>query len=198
MDCTGNGEEALSYLAMGSYDCIILDIMLPGKDGLSVLQAMRAKGDATPVLLLTARDSVEDRVKGLDSGADDYLVKPFSNDELSARIRALLRRRTDNKSNVLEFSDLKMDLIKREVSRADKSISLSAKEFSLLEYMMRNPDRVLTRAQMIEHVWNFDFDSDTNIINVYIRYLRGKIDKDHEIKLIHTVHGSGYMLREGV
>jgi DNA-binding response OmpR family regulator len=197
VDKASDGEEALAYMEAGAYDGMILDIMLPKKDGLSVLKALRLKGDATPVLLLTARDSIEDRVKGLDAGADDYLVKPFSHDELSARLRALLRRNTSTKSNVLAFADVQMDLLKREVTRAGKNIPLAAKEFVLLEYMMRNPNRVLTRGQIIDHVWNFEFDSNTNVVNVYIRYLRTKIDDGHELKLIHTMRGMGYLLKEG-
>lgn len=192
-----DGEDALVHARMGSYDCIILDIMLPKVDGLHVLKTLRGKGNSTPVLLLTAKDGVDDRVKGLDAGADDYLVKPFSHDELSARLRALLRRHTSNKSNVLAVADLRMDLLKREVTRAGKTVPLAAKEFMLLEYLMRNPDRVLTRGQIIDHVWNFDFDNDTNVVNVYIRYLRTKIDDGHEVKLIHTVRSMGYILKAG-
>jgi DNA-binding response OmpR family regulator len=197
VDKASDGEEALAYMEAGAYDGMILDIMLPKKDGVSVLKTLRLNGNATPVLLLTARDSVEDRVKGLDAGADDYLVKPFSHDELSARLRALLRRNTSTKSNVLAFADLQMDLLKREVTRAGKPIPLAAKEFVLLEYMMRNPNRVLTRGQIIDHVWNFEFDSNTNVVNVYIRYLRTKIDDGHDLKLIHTMRGMGYLLKEG-
>lgn len=196
IDRASDGEDALLYVEMGSYDCIILDIMIPKKDGITVLKQLRMKKDMTPVLLLTAKDSIEDRVTGLDAGADDYLVKPFSHDELSARIRVLLRRNTDNKSNVLTFADLKVDLIKREVTRGGKVITLSATEYSLLEYMMRNPNRVLTRGQIIDHVWNFDFDNETNVVNVYIRYLRAKIDDDFALKLIHTIRGVGYVLKE--
>ncbi|MDR2826126.1 MAG: response regulator transcription factor [Deltaproteobacteria bacterium] len=196
VDKASDGQEAISYAEMSSYDCILLDIMLPKKDGVAVLKELRLKSDSTPVLLLTARDSIEDRVKGLDAGADDYLMKPFSHDELSARLRALLRRNASNKSNVLTFADLKMDLLKREVVRAGKVIALAAKEFVLLEYMLRNPNRVLTRGQIIDHVWNFDFDNNTNVVNVYIRYLRTKIDDGHNVKLIHTIRGMGYILKE--
>jgi DNA-binding response OmpR family regulator len=197
VDRASDGEEAIAYMEAGAYDGIILDIMLPKKDGVSVLKTLRLNGNATPVLLLTARDSIEDRVKGLDAGADDYLVKPFSHDELSARLRALLRRNASSKSNILTFADLQMDLLKREVTRAGKHIPLAAKEFVLLEYMMRNPNRVLTRGQIIDHVWNFEFAGNTNVVNVYIRYLRTKIDDGHALKLIHTMRGMGYLLKEG-
>ena len=197
VDSAADGKEAMAYIEAVTYDCIILDIMLPHRDGLSVLQEMRAKGNAAPVLLLTARDGIADRVAGLDFGADDYLVKPFAYDELLARVRALLRRRGENKSNVLELADLRMNLLSREVTRGERSVTLSAKEFALLEYMLRNPNRVLTRDQIIEHVWNFDFDNESNVVNVYIRYLRGKIDEGASVKLIHTIRGVGYILKEG-
>ncbi|MDR2696387.1 MAG: response regulator transcription factor [Deltaproteobacteria bacterium] len=197
VDGAANGREAMAYIDAGAYDCIILDIMLPHRDGLSVLREMRAKGNAAPVLLLTARDSIEDRVAGLDIGADDYLVKPFAYDELSARVRALLRRRGESKSNVLELADLRMDLLKREVTRGGRPVTLSVKEFALLEYLLRNPNRVLTRDQIIEHVWNFDFDNESNVVNVYIRYLRGKLDEGAGVQLIRTIRGVGYILTEG-
>ncbi|MDL2329526.1 response regulator transcription factor [Desulfosarcina sp. OttesenSCG-928-A07] len=195
VDTVGDGEEALAYIEAGSYDCIVMDIMLPKKDGLAVLRQIREKGNPTPVLLLTARDSIHDRVTGLDAGADDYLVKPFAHDELSARIRALLRRHTENKSAVLGIADLTLDPVAHQVHRAGTLISLSAKEFSMLEYFLRNPDRVLTRGQIIDHIWNFDFDNDSNIVDVYVRYLRRKIDQGFSIKLLHTVRGVGYVLR---
>ena len=195
VDSVADGEQAILYADVGDYDCIILDIMLPKVDGLTVLKTLRDKRQSVPVLLLTARDSIKDRVKGLDSGADDYLVKPFSYDELSARVRALLRRESDNKSNIINVGDLSLNLINREVTRAGQQITLSAKEYSLLEYMMRNVGRTLTRGQIIEHVWNFDFDNDSNVVDVYIRYLRSKIDDSYEKKLIHTVRGAGYVMR---
>ncbi len=197
VDCACNGEEALEYIASAPYDCIILDIMMPKVDGLTVLKNIRAKNDETSVLMLTAKDSIEDRVTGLDLGADDYLVKPFAYDELLARLRAMLRRGTDNKTNTLKFADLEMDLLKREIVRNGNKIELSSKEFMLLEYLMRNPNIVLSRHRIIDHVWNFDYDSGTNLINVYIRYLRSKIDDDYDVKLIHTIRGMGYMLKEG-
>ncbi|WP_424244232.1 DNA-binding response OmpR family regulator [Elusimicrobium posterum] len=197
VDKAVDGEEATLFINGAGYDCILLDIMIPETDGITLLKKMRAKGNSTPVLLLTAKDGVQDRVNGLDAGADDYLVKPFSHEELSARLRALLRRNSANKTNILTFADLRMDLLKREVTRGTKVIPLAAKEFMLLEYLMRNPNRVLTRSQIIDHVWNFDFDNDTNVVNVYIRYLRTKIDSGHDLKLIHTIRSMGYILKEG-
>lgn len=197
VDMAEDGEEALAYIEMGAYDCVVLDIMLPMHDGLTVLRRMRQKHNAAPVLLLTAKDSISDRVQGLDAGADDYLVKPFAYDELSARVRALLRRNAENKSVVLNFADLSLDTLSRQVRRDGKNIELSAKEFALLEYFMRNLERVLTRGQIIDHIWNFDFDNDSNIVDVYVRYLRRKIDADFELKLLHTVRGVGYVLKEG-
>lgn len=197
VDSACDGVEALEYIKSAPYDCIVLDIMMPKLDGISLLRQIRASDNTSSVLLLTAKDSIEDRVTGLDAGADDYLVKPFAYDELLARIRAMLRRGTDNKSNVLSIADLRIDLLKREVTRGDKLIELSSKEFMLLEYLMRNANIVLSRHRIIDHVWNFDYDSGTNLINVYIRYLRSKIDDDFDIKLIHTVRGMGYMLKEG-
>lgn len=196
VDTCFDGEDALDYIRVGEYDCIVLDIMLPKIDGLEVLRTMRANRNGTPVLLLTARDSVADRVQGLDAGADDYLVKPFSFDELSARVRAMLRRTGDEKSVVLKLADLEMDTVSKNVTRAGKLIELTAKEYALLEYFMRNPGHVLTRSQITEHVWNFDFDCDSNIVDVYVRYLRRKIDREFDQKLLHTVRGSGYVLRE--
>ncbi len=197
VDSVADGEEALEYIYSAEYDCVILDIMMPKLDGIGVLQAMRTKANKTPVMLLTAKDSIHDRVQGLDVGADDYLVKPFAYDELLARLRALLRRNSENKTNILTFADLQIDLLKREVIRAGITIDLSSKEFMLLEYLMRNPNTVLSRHRIIDHVWNFDYDSGTNLINVYIRYLRAKIDDDFDVKLIHTVRGMGYILKEG-
>lgn len=196
VDVCSDGEEAEQFIQMGDYDCIVLDIMLPKKDGLTVVKEMRDRQDKTPVLLLTARDSVSDRVKGLDAGADDYLVKPFSYDEMLARVRAMLRRGGEVKSVLLKYGGLEMDTVSRRVSRDGKNIELTAKEYALLEYFLRNPEKVLTRSQIIEHIWNFDFDSDSNIVDVYVRYLRRKVDYDYDVKLIHTVRGAGYVLRE--
>lgn len=196
VDAASDGEEALGYIAMSDYDCIVMDIMLPIQDGLTVLRQIRQKHNATPVLLLTAKDGIRDKVIGLDAGADDYLIKPFVYDELSARIRALLRRNTEQKSTQLQYVDLILDTVTRQVTRQGKVIELSAKGFSILEYFMRNPNRVLTRGQITDHVWNFDYDNDSNVIDVYIGYLRRKIDNDFDTKLLHTVRGIGYALRQ--
>lgn len=196
VDTCSNGLDAKSLISLSEYDCIILDIMLPGLDGLSVLRDMRDKGNSTPVLILTAKASIEDRVKGLDCGADDYLIKPFSLDELMARIRALLRRQGAERKNELTADDLVMDLSKHEVYRAGSLISLTNKEFAILEYLLRNKNRLLTRTQIVDHVWNYDFDCSSNIVDVYIRYLRSKIDDGFDNKLISTVRGSGYIIRE--
>lgn len=196
VDAVSDGEEALGYIAMSDYDCIVMDIMLPIQDGLTVLRRIRQKHNATPVLLLTAKDGIRDKVIGLDAGADDYLIKPFVYDELSARIRALLRRNTEQKSAQLQYVDLILDTVTRQVTRQGKVIELSAKGFSILEYFMRNPNRVLTRGQITDHVWNFDYDNDSNVIDVYIGYLRRKIDNDFDTKLLHTVRGIGYALRQ--
>ena len=196
VDVCADGEEADSFIQMGEYDCVILDIMLPKKDGIAVLTDMRNAQNSTPVLLLTAKDSIEDRVQGLDSGADDYLTKPFSYEELLARVRAMLRRKGETKSVVLRCADLEMDTVAKQVRRGTTVIELTAKEYALLEYFLRNVGRVLARSQIVEHIWNFDFEYDSNIIDVYVRYLRRKIDMGFDKKLIHTVRGSGYVLRE--
>jgi two-component system copper resistance phosphate regulon response regulator CusR len=197
VDACENGEDALVYAAATDYDIIILDIMLPKVDGLTVLKRLRAQGKTTPVVLLTAKDSVEDRVNGLDSGADDYLVKPYSYQELLARVRALMRRQPMNLlSNILEVADLSMDLNTHTVTRCGNLINLSQREYALLEVLVRNKDVVLSRDKIEHHVWNFDFAGGSNIIDVYIRYLRKKIDADYSTKLIHTVRGAGYVLKE--
>lgn len=195
VDACGNGEDALDYINMATYDLIVLDIMIPGIDGLQVLQRLRADNHTTPVLLLTAKDTIDDRVTGLDLGADDYLVKPFAFDELLARIRVLMRRNTGNTSNVFEIADLVVDCNMHKVTRGGKVITLSSKEFAILEYMIRNKDVVLTRDKIEQHVWNYDYEGGSNIIDVYVRYLRKKIDSQFETKLIHTVRGTGYVLR---
>lgn len=196
VDACGDGLEALDYVRLAVYDAIVLDIMLPGLDGLSVLQKLRAGGDKTPVLLLTARGSVEDRVTGLDFGADDYLVKPFAFDELVARLRVILRRGSGQVSNVLQCGDLELDLKSRRVSRAGQELQLSAKEFAVLEYLLRNQGVVLSRENIENHVWNYDFEGGSNVVDVYIRYLRKKIDADFDCKLIQTVRGAGYVVKE--
>lgn len=196
VDACGDGLESLDYLQLTAYDAVILDIMLPGVDGLSVLKKMRTAGDKTPVLLLTARGSVEDRVAGLDLGADDYLVKPFAFDELVARLRVLLRRSNGQVSNVLQCCGLEMDLNSRRVSRDGRELQLSAKEFAVLEYLLRNQGVVLARETIENHVWDYDFEGGSNVVDVYIRYLRKKVDDGFEKKLIQTVCGAGYVLKE--
>lgn len=191
-----DGEDALHYMESEVYDCVILDWMLPKKDGVIVLREFRNHGFGTPVLMLTAKDSVTDRVEGLDAGADDYLTKPFAYDELSARVRALLRRTTESKNNKLQIADLVMDLSMHSVFRGEKEILLTSREYALLEYFLRNQGQVLTRSQIADHVWNYDFDYDSNVVDVYVRYLRNKIDKGYEEPLIHTVRGYGYVVKE--
>ncbi|MBR3706132.1 MAG: response regulator transcription factor [Firmicutes bacterium] len=191
-----DGQEALDFLDMASYDGVILDIMMPKLDGLSVIKHMRAKGDHTPVLFLTARDTVDDKVKGLDLGANDYLVKPFSFEELMARVRAMTRKTATSNSPVYTIADLSLDTNTHAVTRGGENIKLSAKEFALLEYMLRNKGKVLSRDNIENNLWNFDYEGGTNAVDVYIRYLRKKIDDNFEPKLIHTVRGVGYVIRE--
>ncbi len=195
VDACFDGNDALDYVAFAEYDAIILDIMLPGISGLEFLKRIRSQNNKTPVLLLTARDSIEDRVKGLDTGADDYLVKPFAFDELLARIRVMIRRSSNHVSNVFTVADLTLDCDARRVMRGDVEITLSSKEFSILEYMVRNRGIVLSREKISHHIWNYDYEGGSNVVDVYIRYLRVKIDSDFEPKLIHTVRGTGYVLR---
>lgn len=196
VDSCFDGGEALDFIDMAPYDAVILDIMMPVKDGLQVLKEMRSAGKSYPVLFLTARDAIEDRVAGLDLGADDYLIKPFSFDELLARIRVMTRKSTGNSSNMFIVSDLILDTAAHTVTRGGKEINLSAKEFALLEFLIRNKGRVLTRSMIENNIWNFDYEGGTNAVDVYIRYLRKKIDEGFEPKLIHTVRGSGYVLKE--
>ena len=196
VDGCSDGEDAAYYLETTNYDLAILDIMMPKKDGLTVLRERRAAGDSTPIMLLTARDAIGDRVAGLDSGADDYLTKPFSFDELLARVRMLLRRSSPDKTDILTFSDLTMELSTRRVTRSGKEIELSSREFAILEYLMRNRGNVLSREQIGNHVWDYGFEGGSNIVDVYVRYLRRKIDEPFPKKLIHTVRGAGYLLKE--
>lgn len=198
VDACFDGEEVLDHLLCGEYDGIVLDIMMPKKNGLDVLREMRAAGNRTPVLLLTAKDSVEDRVRGLDCGADDYLIKPFAFDELTARIRVMTRKLTGHKTNRFTIADLTVDCDSHTVFRGETPINLSAKEFAILEYMIRNQGIVLSRDKMEQHIWNYDYEGGSNVIDVYIRYLRKKIDDGFEPKLIQTVRGAGYVLREGI
>ena len=195
VDSCFNGGEAMDILSYTDYDAVILDIMMPGADGFSVLRALRDAGKSTPVLFLTARDSITDRVKGLDSGANDYLVKPFSFEELGARLRAMIRTSHGTADSSLTVDDLTMDCAAKRVTRKGREIALSAKEYALLEYMMHNQGRILSREQIENHIWNYDYEGGTNVVDVYISYLRRKIDSGQEQKLIHTVRGRGYVLR---
>lgn len=196
VEIAGDGEEGLKMAMEKPYDLIVLDWMLPKRDGLSVVKELRSRNTMTPVLMLTAKDSVDDIVAGLDSGSDDYLTKPFAFAELLARVRALMRRSEMDRGAEIRFSDLRLDPVTHKVWRGEKEIDLTAKEYALLEYFMRNPNQVLTRTMIADHVWDYTFDSFTNIIDVYVNYLRKKIDRDSERKLIHTVRGVGYILKE--
>ncbi|MCC8065022.1 MAG: response regulator transcription factor [Clostridiales bacterium] len=196
VDCCYDGAEAIDILSYTEYDAIILDIMMPKADGFTVLRTLRDSGKTTPVLFLTARDAVADRVRGLDSGANDYLVKPFSFEELTARLRVMTRTAFGAASNVLTVGDLTMDCAAHTVRRGNRDITLSAKEYALLEYLMHNKGVVLSREKIENHIWNFDYEGGTNVVDVYISYLRKKIDGGEAQKLIHTVRGRGYVLRE--
>lgn len=196
VDACGDGNEGLDFALAAPYDGIILDIMLPGIDGLTLLKHLRARRVASSVLLLTARDAVDDRVQGLDCGADDYLTKPFAYAELSARLRAMLRRNAPSRSPVLQVGSLEMDTVTRTVHRAGKTISLTAKEYALLEYMMRNAGQVLTPGQIYDHVWACPSGLDSNLVPVYVGYLRAKIDRGEATTYIQTLRGFGYVLRE--
>ena len=195
VDSCFDGEEALDYLGMTEYDAVILDIMMPKKNGLEVLKTLRASGNSVPVLLLTARDSISDRVTGLDAGADDYLIKPFAFEELLARIRAMLRKREGRAQNRCQVANLTVDFDTRTVMRDSVPITLSSKEFSILEYLVNNQGIVLSRDRIEQHIWNYDYEGGSNVVDVYIRYLRKKIDDGFEPKLIHTVRGAGYVLK---
>ena len=197
VDVAVDGEEGLVMALTRVHDLIILDIRLPRRDGLRVLQALRHDGVTAPVLLLTVRATIEDKVLGLDAGADDYLTKPFAFQELVARVRALLRRRAEGEPTVLHIGDLTLDPARRTVTRGDEKIDLTPREFALLDYFMRNPGRVLTRTMIAEHVWDYSFDTSTNVIDVYVNYLRKKVDAGREPKLLHTMRGVGYVLKAG-
>ncbi len=194
VDVAYDGEEAVGWPDVAEFDVIVLDVMLPLRDGIQVCRTLRDQGLRTPILMLTARDAIEDRVTGLDSGADDYLVKPFAFAELLARIRALSRREPVLLGTLLQVNDLVLDIAARSVSRDGVTIELTAKEFSLLEYLIRHPNQVLTRTMIAEHVWNYDFDNVTNVIDVHVKNLRRKIDGPFETKLIHTIRGAGYRI----
>lgn len=196
VDSCYDGSEAIDYISAGDFDAIVMDIMMPKMSGIDVLKRMRSDKNGTPVLLLTAKDSIEDRVSGLDAGADDYLVKPFAFRELLARIRVMTRKASGNTTNIFSVGDLIMDTKTHIVTRGGAEILLTAKEYDILEYMIRNSGVVLSREKIENHVWNFDYEGGTNVIDVYIRYLRKKIDDPYENKLIHTIRGKGYVLRE--
>lgn len=194
VDVAYDAEKALYSAGINEYDLIILDVMLPGKDGFYVCRELRKKDIKTPILMLTSRDATEDKVAGLDLGADDYLTKPFVFEEFLARVRALVRRKHDAKTTLLKYDDLELDQVTHKVRRAGQDINLSAKEYALLEYFMLRPEQVITRTMISEHVWNESFDSFTNVIDVYIRYLRNKMDRPFQQPLIHTLRGTGYVL----
>jgi heavy metal response regulator len=197
VDVAADGEEGLVMALTRVHDLVILDIRLPRMDGLRVLQSLRHDGVTAPVLLLTVRATIEDKVLGLDAGADDYLTKPFAFQELVARVRALLRRRAEGEPTVLHMGDLTLDPARRTVTRGGEKIDLTPREFALLDYFMRNPGRVLTRTMIAEHVWDYSFDTSTNVIDVYVNYLRKKVDAGRELKLLHTMRGVGYVLKVG-
>jgi heavy metal response regulator len=196
VDTAADGQEGFYLASSNPYDIILLDLMLPALDGLTFCRKLRAQRNLTPVIMLTAKDEVSDKVKGLDAGADDYLTKPFSFEELLARIRAVLRKGARQQQTLLQVGDLSLDLLTHKVARSGREIELTAKEFALLEYLMRNPGTVVTRTMISEHVWDINFDTFTNVIDVYINYLRKKVDAGHLPKMIHTVRGRGYLLKE--
>ncbi|MDG1843649.1 MAG: heavy metal response regulator transcription factor [Nitrospinaceae bacterium] len=196
VDVAYDGEDGLHFGSEGQYDLIILDIMLPKIDGLEILSQLRDQGKDTPILLLTAKDAVDDKVAGLNKGADDYLTKPFAFSELLARVRVLLRRGKAEVKTTLMISDLTLDLVSHKVNRGGDEIELTGKEYGLLEYFMRNQEKVLTRTMIAEHVWDYNFDTFTNVIDVYINHLRKKIDKGRELKLLHTLRGVGYVMKK--
>ena len=195
VDVAMDGEEGLHHGEQNQYDLIILDLMLPKINGLEILSILRSKKIETPILLLTAKDSVDDKVEGLNQGADDYLTKPFAFSELLARIRVLLRRGKTETKTTLEIADLTLNLVSHKVNRGNEEIELTGKEYSLLEYFMRNQEKVLTRTMIAEHVWDYNFDTFTNVIDVYVNHLRKKIDKNFSTKLLHTLRGVGYVMK---
>lgn len=195
VDSCFNGEDALDYMYVGEFDAVIMDIMMPKLDGIEAVKRMRARGDSTPVIFLTAKDSISDRVAGLDAGAEDYLTKPFAFEELLARIRVMTRKKSGNTTNVYTVADLVLDTSSRTVQRGGTQITLSAKEYDILEYLILNKGKIISREKIENHVWNFDYSGGTNIVDVYIRYLRKKLDDGFDEKLIHTVRGMGYVLK---
>ncbi len=196
VDVAYDGETGLQMAKSESHDLLILDVMLPSKSGIDVIREFRAAGGTAPALMLTAKSATEDKVSGLDSGADDYLTKPFAFAELLARIRSLLRRGSKEKSTTLSLADLELDIVSHKAKRAGRTIELTAKEYALLEYFLRNKERVLSRTIIAEHIWDYNFDTGTNIIDVYVNHLRSKIEEGGEKKLIHTVRGVGYVMKE--
>lgn len=198
VDAAADGAQALDDLDGASYDAVILDVMMPRVDGLTVLRTLRGRGDVTPVLLLTARDAIDQRVEGLDAGADDYLVKPFALEELLARLRVLTRRKGSGRTNVYTLADLTVDTVARSAVRAGETLSLSAREYALLEYLIRNKGVILSREQIENNLWNYDYAGGTNVVDVYISYLRKKLDSGRDRKLLHTVRGMGWVLKEDV
>jgi heavy metal response regulator len=196
VDVAFDGKEGLNYIFSNEYDLIILDIMLPFMDGISLLKKIRKEKIGTPILMLTAKDTVDDKVTGLDSGADDYLAKPFAFEELLARIRALMRRKEGSKSLILSVDNLSLDTQTHKVTRGGKEIILTPKEYSILEYLLRNKNNVVSRMKLTDHVYEYHFDPDTNVIDVYINKLRNKIDKDFKHQLLHTIRGIGYMIKD--
>ncbi len=196
VDVANDGEEGHFLLSSNEYDAIILDLMLPKIDGLTLCRTLRKEGNQTPIIMLTAKDTVKDKVKGLDSGADDYLPKPFAFEELLARVRVVLRKKDSRVQTQLRVEDLCLDLLTHKVTRGDKDIDLTVKEYALLEYLMRNAGNIVTRTMISEHVWDINFDTFTNVIDVYINYLRNKVDNGFADKMIHTVRGKGYLLKK--
>ncbi|MBP6600475.1 MAG: response regulator transcription factor [Verrucomicrobiales bacterium] len=194
VDVSNDGDEGYALALTEPYDAIVLDVMLPGRDGLSILKNLRKKGFSVPVILLTARSELDERLEGLNLGADDYMTKPFYIEELIARLHTVVRRASGETSHLLKVADLSMNLVSRIVTRHDEEVMLSVREFSLLEYLMRSPGRVLSRMQICEHVWSYTFDPDTNLVDVYIQRLRKKIDREYSVKLIETVRGVGYRI----
>src|SRR5947199_605778 len=198
VDVAKDGRSGLELAQTYQYDLIILDLMLPGMDGSDVLRRIRKENSSVPVLILSARDALQDKVSNMEMGADDYLTKPFAFAELLVRVKALLRRGPVNRSSTLRIGDLELDRLTQQVKRGGKRVELTAKEYSLLEYLMQNPDRVLSRNMIIEHVWDQSFDGITNIVDVYVRHLRTKVDEGQTFKMIRTVRGTGYMIRRGM
>jgi DNA-binding response OmpR family regulator len=196
VDGVHDGQSALDAATLTCFDAIVLDIMMPGRDGLSVLKSLRAQRIETPVLILTARGEVSERIEGLELGADDYMSKPFAMRELVARVNSMTRRASPERATSLKVGDLLMNVLRRDVSRAGKAVQLTVREFALLEFLMRAPGKVHSRTSLCEHVWEYHFDTGTNVVDVYIKRLRGKIDEGHEVKLLQTERGVGYMLRE--